>query len=92
MNEPRVTALAASKQCSSKHSIGPGEFDAVFTVLGTNDIPKVTANQARWHKIEDAMKTVLKGLKCYLRNSSSQLADTKHSSASRVPLFVTAPF
>ena len=46
---------------SKGQALGNREFDAVFTVLGTNDIPKLTARAARW--LEDAVTKVIKGLK-----------------------------
>ena len=57
------------------------DFDAVFTVLGTNDVPKVTAGEKRWHQLEDAMTQVVNGLKGFLRTS-----------VTGVPIYVTAPF
>ena len=69
-------------------------FDAVVTVLGTNNIPKVTARQAMWDRLEDAGNNVAKVLKDYLVKASLDLrgAKSKHPSTSGVPVYITEPF
>ena len=77
---------------SKGQALGNREFDAVFTVLGTNDIPKVTARAVTWHHLEDAVTKVIKGLKGFLREGLTQAARSQHPWGTGVPIYVTAPF
>ena len=55
------------------------QFHAVVTVLGTNDIPTVTARQARWHQVEEAVNNVAKALNDYLvKASMGSKANAEH--------------
>ena len=77
---------------SKGQALGNREFDVVFTVLGTNDIPKLTASAEKWHQLEDAATNVIKGLNGFLREGLTQAASSEHPSATGVPIYVTAPF
>merc|ERR1712026_516073 len=69
------------------------QFHAVVTVLGTNDIPKVTAGQKRWDKLEDAVNTVAKTLKDYLVEASmGSKGNSEHPSTSGLPVYISEHF
>ncbi len=61
---------AYAKSCKGK-SDAPidlrGRFDAVVTVLGTNDVPKVSALPRTWTRLEDLVPPTLEKLKVYLK-------------------------
>ena len=74
-------------------SLGRQQFDAVFTVLGTNDIPKVTGRQSTWHQLEAAINTVARALKDYLvKETRVRPASSEHPSTTGVPIYITKPF
>ena len=74
-------------------SFGRHQFDAIFTVLGTNDIPTLTARQAKWHQLDQAITDVAKALKDYLvKPSTGHGASSEHPSTSGMPIYITEPF
>ena len=58
-----------------------GTYDFVLTILGTNDVPKVTARQKTWDTYEELIASMVTSLKLYLKPGENTQA-----------LIITQPF